>query len=125
MPKKIPSKNNNGFSMVEVLIAIAIFAILLIPIVSGIIRSMNRTTDAKTLQYRNEFAENVMEYVKEESLENILRGKYFASVGSYLESDPTYTMASHATFYKEAGKPLDKSLDFAKDLSKAKILNYT
>ena len=125
MPNKIPRKNNNGFSMVEVLIAIAIFAILLIPIISGIIRSMNRTTDAKTLQYRNEFAENVMEYVKEDSLENILKGAYLDSVGSYVDGDATKSVKASANFYNEVGKPLDKSLDFAKGLQAGGYLTYT
>lgn len=125
MPNKIPNKKNNGFSMVEVLIAIAILAILLIPITSGIIRSMNRTTDAKTLQYRNEFAENVMEYIKEDSLENILKGGYLKSVGSYVDGDTSNAaIKATATFHKEIGKPLANSLDFADILSKGKYLTY-
>lgn len=122
MPNKIPKKKNNGFSMVEVLIAIAIFAILLIPIISGIIRSMNRTTDAKTLQYRNEFAENVMEYVKEESLENILRGKHLSSLGSYVEGDTSKSITAKAILHNEAGKSLDNSLKFVEKLEKSKVL---
>ncbi len=75
--------NNKGFSMVEILIAITIFAILMGPIVSGIISSLKNTSNAKDLQYRNECAENMVEYVKQDSLENILLGNYFSTLGVY------------------------------------------
>lgn len=99
--------------MVEILIAIAIFSILMIPIVSGIISSMNNTTQAKTLQYRNEYAENMMEYVKQDSIENILSGSYLSSIGSY---SPVVS----ANFYTEDGTDKtygDKQKKFAADLT--------
>lgn len=79
----MPKRNNKGFSMVEIVITIAIFAVLMVPIVSAIISSMRNTTKAKELQYRNEYAENVMEYVKEDSIESIMNGEYLVSNGSY------------------------------------------
>ncbi len=95
----MPKMKNKGVSMVEILISITIFAILMIPIVSGIISSMNNTTNAKTLQYRNEYIENIIEYVKEESLENILAGKYFSDNGSFTDtSDPVNVSVD---FYKK------------------------
>jgi len=75
-------KKNKGFSMVEIIISIAIFAILMIPIVSALISSMKNTTKAKNLQYRNDYAENLMEYVKQDSLDNIMGTAYFSSIGS-------------------------------------------
>lgn len=110
----MPKKNNKGFSMVEIIISVAIFAVLMIPIVSGIISSMKNTTTAKTLQYRNEFAENVMEYVKEESLVNILSGTYLKSVGSYS------TSTSCDLFIEEGKLSYDSSLtDIVKAVTKA------
>ncbi|MGN0154492.1 MAG: prepilin-type N-terminal cleavage/methylation domain-containing protein [Lachnospiraceae bacterium] len=76
-------KKNRGFSMVEILVAITIFAILMIPIVTTITNSIRGTTNAKSLQYRNEFAENLMEYVKEDSIESILAKGYLVDNGSY------------------------------------------
>ena len=58
-------KSNKGVSIVEILIALAVFIILLIPIVSSVITGMKTTTSAKELQYRNEYARNLMENVKE------------------------------------------------------------
>ena len=98
-------KVNKGVSMVEILISIAIFMILMGPIVGGIISSMNNTTEAKTLQYRNEYVENMVEYVKQDTIADIVDGQYLASVGS--ESTTT-----SATFYIEPGKSTyDSSLD--------------
>ena len=102
-------KTNIGVSMVEILISIAIFAILMVPIVSGIVSSLKSSTESKTLQYRNEFAENIMEYVKQDSLINILEGEYFSSVGSYTDGGDSVT--SSATFYKDPTKfSYDESL---------------
>lgn len=98
--------NNKGFSMVEILISIAIFAVLMIPIVGAIISSLKNTTEAKTLQYRNEFVENVVEYIKQDSLSSIFAGDYFTTVGSYTAT---------------AGKPIDVSATFYK---KSTDLNY-
>lgn len=75
-------KMNKGVSMVEIAIALAIFAILLIPIVSGIISAMKSSTNSKETQYRNEYAENIMEYVKTASIEDLIKGDYFVQNGS-------------------------------------------
>lgn len=96
-------KMNKGVSMVEILISMAIFALLMVPIVSGIISSMNNTTEAKTLQYRNEYVENMVEYVKQDSLANIVGGEYFGTIGSFTDGGDAVVTA--ATFYKEPGKP--------------------
>lgn len=82
-------KSNMGVSMVEILIAMAIFVALLTPIVSSLITGMKTTTSAKETQYRNEYARNLMENVKgmpisvlqdEDAAEN-----YFASLGATVD----------------------------------------
>lgn len=98
-------KKNRGFSIVEILISITIFAILMIPIVSGIISSLNSSTSAKNLQYRNDFAENLMEYVKQDSLENIITGTYFDSIGIY------NTSKKGAFYVENITKGYDSSLN--------------
>ncbi len=96
MRKKI----NIGVSMVEILISIAIFSVLLMPIVSSIIQAMTSTRDAKTIQYRNEYVENVVEYVKQDSLENIMNGDYFSDIGSYTDGSSS-PVTVQAEFYKD------------------------
>ena len=58
-------KSNRGVSIVEILIALTVFMILLIPIVSSLVTGVKTTTSAKELQLRNEYASNLMESVKE------------------------------------------------------------
>lgn len=69
-------EQNSGFSMVEVLISLAIFAILITPIISGIISAINSSGNSKTLQYRNDFAQNVVEYSKNASMSDVLSGSF-------------------------------------------------
>ncbi|MBQ9983734.1 MAG: prepilin-type N-terminal cleavage/methylation domain-containing protein [Lachnospiraceae bacterium] len=108
--------NNKGVSMVEILIALAIFTVLMMPIVSGIITSMRKTTDAKTLQYRNEYVENVVEYVKQDSIENIVSGDYFSSIGSYTGSSTP--VIGSVEFYKDPGDAsYDASLENMKKIA--------
>ncbi len=80
---------NTGFSMVEVLISMAIFALLITPIVSGIISSLKMSNNSKTLQYRNDFAQNVMEYVKDAPISEIMSGDYVKNLGT--DSSSIYT----------------------------------
>lgn len=91
---------NIGVSMVEILISIAIFSILMMPIVSSIMSAMTSTRDAKTIQYRNEYVENVVEYVKQDSIENIIKGEYFSDIGSYTDGS-TYPVTVDAEFRKD------------------------
>lgn len=75
-------KQNKGITMVEIMIAIAVFAILLIPIVGGLMSSMESSTQSKELQYRNDYAQDILEYVKTDSIDNILTGDYLTINGS-------------------------------------------
>lgn len=75
-------KKNTGFSMVEILIAVTIFAILMIPIVSTIVSSLKMSTNAKELQYRNEFAEHMMEHIKSVPIKDIQSTEYYLNNGS-------------------------------------------
>lgn len=75
-------KKNTGFSMVEILISLAIFALLMMPIVSGIISSLKGSTTSKELQYRNEFAENLMEHIKSVPIDDIQDEEYYIKNGT-------------------------------------------
>lgn len=75
-------KKNTGFSMVEILISLAIFMILMLPIVSGIISSLNMTTSSKELQYRNDFAENLMEHIKAVPIDQVMDEEYYVANGT-------------------------------------------
>lgn len=89
-------KKNAGFSIVEILISVAIFAILMIPIVSAIVNSLNMSTSAKELQYRNEFAEHMMEHIKAVDIDEIAIEDYYVKNGTTnfnATKDVTYVTA--------------------------------
>ena len=77
-------KVNKGVSLVEVLIALAIFMVMMIPLVSSLVSGIGTTASSKELQYRNEYAQNLIESVKEVSID-VLDGAdttYFEKMGS-------------------------------------------
>lgn len=64
------AKNKNkGFSVIEIVIAIAILTLLLTPIVNQLAQTMSTNRRAKEQQYAVENAQYVMEYFKNSSLE--------------------------------------------------------
>lgn len=108
-------KRNSGFSIVEVLIALAIFLILMIPITKGIIQALNMSTGSKELQYRNEFAEGIMEHVKSVEIDELLASEYYIDAGtdasSFSTSRAIYSSDTSVSDY--AGPPItaDKNGD--------------
>jgi len=64
-------KYNKGVTLVEVLIALAIFLILMLPLVSSLITSVKTTDSGKEFQSRNDFAEVLMEDVKNASIDDL------------------------------------------------------
>lgn len=59
------AKNNNkGFSLVEVIVAIAVFAILIVPLTSQLIGAIRTNETSKKKQYAIEKAEEIMEQFK-------------------------------------------------------------
>jgi prepilin-type N-terminal cleavage/methylation domain-containing protein len=57
-------KNNKGFSLVEVIVAVAIFAILIIPITTQLISAVKTNKTSTKKQYAIEKAEEIMESFK-------------------------------------------------------------
>lgn len=69
-PKKI---NNEGFSLVEVLISIIILVIIMVPLMSNFIRSMEMNKKSETYQSQSNLAASVMEGLKVYSIEEIIQ----------------------------------------------------
>ena len=70
------TKNNNkGFSLIELIIAVAVMAILITPIIRSVAQTLNNSASAKERQYVNDNAELVMEYFKKNSVEDLVSGK--------------------------------------------------
>ena len=69
------TKNNNkGFSLIELIIAVAVMAILITPIIRSVAQTLNNSASAKERQYVNDNAELVMEYFKKNSVEDLVSG---------------------------------------------------
>ena len=62
---------NKGFSLVEVLIAIVVFSILIIPVITQLNTSLKIGSKAKRKQAAIEYAESCVEYFKKNSIEQI------------------------------------------------------
>lgn len=92
-------KVNKGVTLVEIIIALAIFMVLMMPLVSALISSMKRTTTGKELQYRNEYAKNLIENVKEVSIDVLDNADtaYFEKMGftgvsiAHMKDDTKYS----------------------------------
>jgi prepilin-type N-terminal cleavage/methylation domain-containing protein len=95
---------NKGVTLIEIIISVAIFGILMIPIVSKLIQSMKIADTAKTAQNRYELAENMMENVKNSdtfSESNIADSSNNCN-DSYLKS--ISVSGSDVKVYKSTGK---------------------
>lgn len=67
------AKNKNkGFSIVEIIIAIAVLTLLLTPIVNQLTQTMRTNRIAKEQQYANENAQYVLEYIQNSSQDDML-----------------------------------------------------
>lgn len=96
-------KNNKGFSIVEIIIAIAILSLLLVPIVNQISQTFRTSRMAKKQQYVNDSAVYLMEEFQKGSLAE-LEDKYGAPTVSSAECmlyDP-----SGAVINDDDGNPL-------------------
>ena len=90
-------KKNNGVTLVEVLIALAVFLLLMTPLVNSIILSIKSTDDANELQNRNDYAEYLMETVKNASINDLQDS---AKIANYFDGSETvnYTAGSGDDF---------------------------
>lgn len=64
--------NNKGFSLVEMLISLAILGIILVPLMGNFIRSMRLNKKSESIQVQSNLAASVMEGLKAFSIEDII-----------------------------------------------------
>ena len=66
------AKNRNkGFSLIEVIIGVAVLTILLTPVISQLVSTLKTDRLAKEQQYANESATNVLEYAQTKSFNEL------------------------------------------------------
>ena len=110
------AKNNNkGFSLVEVIVAIAVFAILIVPLTSQLIGAIRTNETSKKKQYAIEKAEEIMEQFKVCDFSKDIRIPDGNSTGDYLF---TLSNSEKKSMSLPNGKTVDYSIDTYKcDLS--------
>lgn len=70
--KAFKGLNNSGFSLVELLISIIILVIIMVPLMSNFIRSMQMNKKAETYQVQSNLAASVMEGLKASTIEEVI-----------------------------------------------------
>lgn len=94
--------NNKGFNLVEIIIAILIFAILIIPVISQLTVSHRLNKDARIKQKLTDNAEQVIEYFKASDLSAIDLTEYtLVSDADYVVDEYGFVMAPSGTDYLE------------------------
>lgn len=96
--KKSEKLNNSGFSLVEVLVAVIILALITGPILMAFVMSAKFNKRARTAQQVNTVAESVMEKFKGRSIEKMYSDPLFESS----ESGGVYTFLVHDVDCEEA-----------------------
>ena len=79
----IRGKQNKGFTLVEVLIAITILAIIVAPLLHAFVTASRTNAKAKQLMKATTLAQNVMEEMKANSLEDVARQFNSSATTSY------------------------------------------
>lgn len=90
--------NDKGFSFVEIMIALVIFTILLIPIISQLMTSMRVSREAKQKQYATDYSESVIEYFKQREMKETFTATDVATIqnGIALQEAPSVVTSRYA-----------------------------
>ena len=79
-------KNNKGFSLVELLVAIAILAIIVLPLLHSFVTATKTNTKAKKSMEANTVAQNVMEEIKATSFSKLFNSLIYDVSYEYEEN---------------------------------------
>lgn len=94
----LQGKQNKGFTLVEVLIAMTILAIIVVPLLHAFVTSSRTNAKAKQLMKATTLAQNVMEELKANSIEEIARQFNSSSERTYTTNKSLTGMAK--TFWE-------------------------
>ena len=111
------AKNKNkGFTLIEVIIAIAILTLLLTPIMKQFAQTLETSRKAKELQYANEGAAYLLEYSQKNDLSKLATGtdatdnadelKLAAAPVSYKVIPGSSSAGVNCAIYKTDGTPV-------------------
>lgn len=64
--------NNKGFSLIEIIVTIAVLALVVAPFLRSFFLSMNINSDARKLQNASMVSQDIMEQFKANSIEDMI-----------------------------------------------------
>ena len=99
-------KNNKGFSLVEVLIAVAVMALLISPIIMQTLTSLNTNKRAKERQQVIDNADMIMEYFKSTPVKDLAVGDIGKGVKIKSISSPA-EITCKAVYFDSSSTPKD------------------
>ena len=104
----MPNNKNKGFSLVEIIIAIAVMTLLISPIIAQTIQTLNTSARAKERQYVVDNADKVMEYFRSNTINDLSKTGKKGDDKLEIKSVTTYDGGSVTTirprcqvYYKE------------------------
>lgn len=65
-------RNNDGFSLIELIVSIAIIGLMLLPILNSFVIAARSNSESRNVQAENDIVQNIMEEMKGGSLEDII-----------------------------------------------------
>ena len=105
-------QNNRGFSLVELLIAVAVMAILITPIVNQLVQTVNTSGQAKEKQYVVDNVENVIEQFRSVDVSSVLKSEGDFIRDPYLGTvELIYNSAEDPSLSSTGGKLKCKLID--------------
>ena len=105
-------KNNKGFSLVEIIIAIAILTLLLTPIMRQFSSTMRTSRKAKETQYANEDAVYVLEYFQKDDINNIVNDKPIVDIKSDFTTGTPVVNTVECELYDVDGNDLSAKIEY-------------
>lgn len=89
---------NKGFSLIELLVAVAILTIIAVPIMHGFVTGARTNAKARRVEQATEVAQNVMEYIKATPLEELLADPNVTSNPQSIIDDVTGEETQYVTY---------------------------
>lgn len=105
-------KNNKGFSLVEIIIAIAILTLLLAPVMRQFTATMRTSRKAKETQYANEDAVYVLGYFQKDNIQNIIENKPVVDIKSNFTSTAPVEKKVKCELFGTDGKSLTTEIEY-------------
>lgn len=112
MNKKKIKKNNKGFSLIELIIAMAIFVIAAVPLLHSFISTANANSKAKKQLSATAIAQDIVEGVKAQTLEEISEQFNYRTTKGFRVYAPTAVGSVGEMLYDEAQGKYVSALQF-------------